>query len=132
MKLKSPTSSSIKASSNSVIIKKEMFKMDSLFEKGIIHNEKTIILMDVEGAEKEVILGSKNFINFVKPLIIMEYNQESKKFYNLNEILEILGENYELFRLNENGKLDREFNKTWNVVFIPREWLGVIPKVCFK
>ncbi len=89
-KPRSPTSSSIKASSNSIIIKKEMFKIDSLFEKGIIKNEKTIMLVDVEGAEKEVILGSRNFINFVKPLIIMEYNEESKKFYNLNEILKIL------------------------------------------
>lgn len=125
-KPKSPTSSSIKASSNSVIIKKEMFKIDSLFEKGIIKDEKTIVLIDVEGAEKEVILGSKNFINSIKPLIIMEYNQESKKFYSISEILEILDENYELFRLNEKGKLDKEFNKTWNVVFVPKNWFGFI------
>jgi hypothetical protein len=77
-----------------------------------------LLLIDVEGAEYEVILGAKNFINKVKPLIIMEYNQISKKFYKITDILSILGENYKVFRLNKFGKLDKELDNTCNVVFV--------------
>ena len=117
-KPKSPTGSSIKLRENAISLKKQMHKIDTLFERGIIKEEITIMLIDVEGAEYEVILGAKNFINKVKPLIIMEYNQISKKFYKITDILSILGENYKVFRLNKFGKLDEELDNTYNVVFI--------------
>jgi FkbM family methyltransferase len=117
-KPKSPTGSSIKLRENAISLKKQMHKIDTLFERGIIKEEITVMLIDVEGAEYEVILGAKNFINKVKPLIIMEYNQISKKFYKITDILSILGENYKVFRLNKFGKLDKELDNTYNVVFI--------------
>jgi FkbM family methyltransferase len=61
------TSSSIKLRENAISLKKQMHKIDTLFERGIIKEEKTVVLIDVEGAEYEVILGDKNFINKIKP-----------------------------------------------------------------
>jgi hypothetical protein len=95
-----------------------MYKIDTLFERGIIKEEKTVMLIDVEGAEYEVILWAKNFINKVKPFIIMEYNQIGKKFYKITDVLSILDENYKVFRLNKFGRLDKELDNTYNVVFI--------------
>jgi FkbM family methyltransferase len=81
----------------------------------------TIILIDVEGHELEVLKGGEKFITENKPLIIFEYNFVSEKYYSLKDIKTILGKNYLLFRLNRKGNLDIDFSRTWNCVAIHNE-----------
>jgi FkbM family methyltransferase len=81
--------------------------------------ENPVMLVDVEGAEPKVFAGGINFIKNNKPLIIFEYNQTSKKYYNLKEIQDLLGQNYSIYRLRGDGRLDLEFSDSWNCVAIP-------------
>lgn len=78
-----------------------------------------IILIDVEGGEPLVIKGGIGFINRNKPLIIFEYNNTSKQHYNLKDIFKLLGNGYEIFRLNNKGLLDKDLSDTWNCVAVP-------------
>jgi hypothetical protein len=82
--------------------------------------ENPIMLIDVEGAEKLVITGGMSFIRQNRPLIIFEYNQTSKKHFNLEEIVSLLGKTYEIYRLRGDGNLDSDFSITWNCVAVPR------------
>jgi FkbM family methyltransferase len=78
-----------------------------------------ILLIDVEGAEPLVLRGAISFIKLNNPLIIFEYNLTSKKHFQLNEIKEILGAEYDIFRLKGDGNLDQDFTNSWNCVAIP-------------
>lgn len=79
----------------------------------------TIFLIDAEGAELNIIKGGFNYIKKVQPIIIFEYNYVSKRYFNLAEVEDVLGDGYEIFRLKEKGILDKDFSKTWNCVAIP-------------
>jgi FkbM family methyltransferase len=79
----------------------------------------SIILVDVEGYEPQVLKGATRFIQETKPLVVYEYNQVSKKYFHTDDIQEILGHNYEIFRLRQDGKLDQEVENAWNCVAIP-------------
>ncbi len=79
-----------------------------------------IILIDVEGAEPLVLKGAAKFIRNHRPLIIFEFNETSKKFFGLEDIKNILGNGYEIWRLRGNGNLDLEFERSWNCVAIPQ------------
>ena len=78
-----------------------------------------IFLIDVEGAEPLVLMGGGNFVKLNKPLIIFEYNLTSKQHYRLEEIIDILGKEYDIYRLKNNGNLDSDFNNSNNCVAIP-------------
>lgn len=78
-----------------------------------------VLLIDVEGAEPLVMSGSVGFIRRNKPLIIFEYNNTSKLHYNISQIEEILGNKYEIYRLNRDGNLDKNLSETWNCVAVP-------------
>lgn len=78
-----------------------------------------VLLIDVEGAETLVLKGGKAFIEKNYPLIIFEYNSTSKQHFHLDDIKEILGEGYEIFRLKADGNLDQDFSNSWNCVAIP-------------
>lgn len=78
----------------------------------------TILLIDVEGYEPLVLKGGKHFISTNKPLIVFEFNETSKKIYNLNDIKHILGNQYEIYRLRNDAYLDSQFNDTWNCVAV--------------
>jgi FkbM family methyltransferase len=80
-----------------------------------------IFLIDVEGAEPSVIKGGINFIKQNRPLIIFEYNFVSKKYFKYSDIQNLLGEEYELFRLNRKGVLDKEYENAWNLVAINKK-----------
>ena len=82
-------------------------------------DEPAIILIDVEGAETLVLRGGLRYISTHRPLIIFEYNEVSRKFFTLNDIRQILGEEYVLCRLRHDGLLDQSFESTWNCVAIP-------------
>jgi FkbM family methyltransferase len=79
-----------------------------------------IFLVDVEGAEPLVLRGGQNFIKLNKPLIIFEYNLTSKQHYRLDEIVDILDEGYDIYRLKNDGNLDMDFDNSYNCVAIPR------------
>ena len=78
-----------------------------------------ILLIDVEGAEPIVIKGALNFIRLNNPLIIFEYNQFSRQYYQLEEIIDMLGSGYNIYRLLGDGNLDKNFNNSYNCVAIP-------------
>jgi FkbM family methyltransferase len=79
-----------------------------------------ILLIDVEGAEPMVLEGARNFIKNKRPLIIFEYNNTSKKYFNLEDIKQIIGIDYDIFRLNSEGRLDNNLLETWNCVAVPK------------
>jgi len=82
--------------------------------------ENPVILIDVEGFEPEVIKGGLGFIANKDPLIIFEYNEVSKKQFHLTTIQDLLGDKFEFYRLRSDGKLDVDFENTWNCVAVPR------------
>jgi FkbM family methyltransferase len=81
----------------------------------------SILLIDVEGAELDVLKGARNFIATQKPLVIFEYNYVNRRFYSLDAVGAVLGEAYHVLRLRRDGFLDRDLRDTWNCVGIPRE-----------
>lgn len=78
----------------------------------------TIILVDVEGSEPGVLEGGRAFIGSNLPLIIFEYNETSRKYFTLDDIRKILGEEWFFFRLRPDGRLDKDLSRTWNVVAV--------------
>ena len=86
-----------------------------------------IILIDVEGAEPLVLRGGMKYISSCRPLIIFEYNDVSRRSFTLDEVRSILGEEYTLCRMRQDGLLDRSFESTWNCVAIPSESLFYEP-----
>jgi FkbM family methyltransferase len=84
-------------------------------------NKDSIMLIDVEGAELNVIRGAKNFIFNNKPLIIFEYNSETKKIFSLEDILAIIGSEYCLYNIVKPGKLTEITGNTWNIVAVNKE-----------
>lgn len=78
----------------------------------------TIMLIDVEGYEPEVIRGGIQMIKKNNPLIIFEYNTVSKKHYSIENIYSLLGDDWEILRLRKDALLDYEVEKTWNCIAI--------------
>ena len=79
----------------------------------------TIILIDVEGYEPQVLKGGLQFINRRKPLIIFEYNHVSKMHFNSDDIQTILGDQYSIHRLRSDATLDTDIEHAWNCVAVP-------------
>jgi len=78
-----------------------------------------ILLIDVEGYEPAVLRGGRGFIEQFHPLIIFEYNHVSKQHYELSAIKEILGAKYRIFRVRQDGRLDKHTDNAWNCVAVP-------------
>jgi FkbM family methyltransferase len=81
---------------------------------------KTIILIDIEGEEYLAIRGGLDFIRKWKPLIIFEYNSISQASFDLNAVRDLLGSDYEIYRIRPDGRLDVDETNTWNMVAIAR------------
>lgn len=79
-----------------------------------------VFLIDAEGAELSIFQGGKKFIKNNNPLIIFEYNHVSKKYFSLEQVRNELGSNYSIYRLRNDGMLDSDFSKTWNLVAFPK------------
>ena len=79
-----------------------------------------VFLIDAEGAELSIFQGGKKFIKNNNPLIIFEFNHVSKKYFSLEQVRNELGSNYSIFRLRNDGMLDSDFSKTWNLVAFPK------------
>lgn len=86
-----------------------------------LHN--TVVLIDVEGAEPLVIKGAAGFIKENKPLIIFEYNHISKRHFSLEDLVGILGTDYNIYRLRDDGNLDGDFSNSWNCIAVPSDTL---------
>ena len=82
---------------------------------------KHILLIDVEGAEVKVLRGGRAFIERHQPLIVFEFNALSKQHFKLDDVREILGVDYDIYRLRADGRLDEEFQDSWNCVAVSSE-----------
>lgn len=96
----------------------ECTKLDSVLSRDI---ENPIMLIDVEGAEPLVLEGAKDFIKNTSPLIIFEFNNTSRRHFSLDDIRNILEQDYEIFRLQSDGCLDKDFSQTWNCVAVNKK-----------
>lgn len=84
-----------------------------------IKPDKLIMLLDAEGAELKIVKGSKKLIYESLPLIIFEYNHITKLHFEINEMQDELGSDYEIFRLNQEGAIDKNMSgKVWNLVAV--------------
>lgn len=92
----------------------DVIERDNLQQK--IGGSETIILVDVEGHEPQVLAGAKYFIDSNRPVVIFEFNSTSKQFFCLDDIKSNLPSGYEIFRLNRSGHLDTDLSSTWNCV----------------
>ena len=92
-------------------------KLDDVLPESLAN---PIILIDIEGAEPLAISGAMGFIFSNRPLIIFEYNNTSKKHFQLEEIQILLGDQYSIYRLKHDGSLDNDFSNSWNCVAVPR------------
>ena len=79
----------------------------------------TLLLIDVEGMELEVMKGGLNFIERIQPIIIFEYNKISRNSFSIIDVQMLLGVGYRIFRLRKDGRLDNKLATTWNCVAIP-------------
>lgn len=77
-----------------------------------------ILLIDVEGAECDVMRGGKKLISQNKPLLIFEYNHVSQQHFTIDDVKQILGDDYEIYRLRSDGNIDSNFKRLWNLVAV--------------
>jgi len=116
---KNPNESSIinSALNNSVLHQVKSITIDSLSH--LINGSKVVMLIDVEGAELKVLTGARETILKYNPIIIFEYNYVSKNIFSLEELVDILPNNYTLFSLTDNKPIS-DYNKIyWNLIAKP-------------
>ena len=78
-----------------------------------------ILLVDVEGAELDVLKGACALVQQVRPLIVFEYSSLIQRgLFTLADVLRVVGPDYELFRLRADGYLDSRLADTWNCVAV--------------
>jgi FkbM family methyltransferase len=77
-----------------------------------------VMLMDIEGAELDVMRGARTFIRQNRPLLIFEYNDGTREAFTLADVRLELGEDYELLRLRGDGYLDHDLAATWSCVAV--------------
>lgn len=95
-------------------------KLDDVKDLGSLPSAApTVIMIDVEGYELNVLRGGLKLIHRIKPLIIFEYNAVSKRYFNIDQIYKVLGGSYEIFRLRKDAMLDGDVEDAWNCVAIP-------------
>ena len=79
----------------------------------------SICLIDVEGSEFDVLRGGSEFIRRERPLLIFEYNEIGRARYTLDDVRDALPEDYTVHRLRSDGRLDDDFDRTWNCCAVP-------------
>lgn len=101
----------------------DVLRLDDCFKNhgfgGDKKGRQLIMLIDVEGAELTVLQGAKKLLKKQQPLIIFEYNHISRRFFTLQQVQALLGPHYQIYRLNQQGVLDTDFDHTWNCVAVP-------------
>lgn len=79
-----------------------------------------ILIIDVEGAELDVVVGAQEFVRRNHPLIIFEYHYQTRTVFTLDDMKSVLGSEYDIYRLRHDGLLDRNLEETWNCVAVHR------------
>lgn len=77
---------------------------------------KAIMKIDVEGAEMKVIRGARSYIFAHRPIIVFEYNQNTRRYFYLEELADDLPSDYLIFRLRPDGRLDSQYDHSRNCV----------------
>ena len=79
--------------------------LDALFDR--LHLQNTVIKIDTEGAEAEVIAGAKNVLKHRNPVIIMEFLSDKNKNAGHFEAFKMLKKaNFQPFIIGEKGDLE--------------------------
>ena len=94
--------------------------LDSEIDALTFTESNVILLVDVEGYELNVLSGGKGLIQKYSPLIVFEYHQETKKVFGLDELRNLLGDEYQIYRVRQDAMLDGDVENAWNCVAIPR------------
>lgn len=120
--VKNPNESSIinNGSTDLSCIKINSITIDSI--SSCIIGSNLVLLIDVEGAELKVIKGAKNTIEKYNPIIIFEYNYVSTKIFSLTELLDVLPNNYSLYKIPTDEKLTSFDGVYWNLIARPDKY----------
>lgn len=122
-----PTAAGLRISENEAADKIEICTLDDVLVD-IDSKSPVILLMDIEGGELSAINGGLNFIKKHKPLLIMEYNETTKKQFHFSEVEKLIGDIYIFKKLcSGSGLLADDLIDTWNIVCIPKSgfWRSV-------
>jgi FkbM family methyltransferase len=114
-------------------IKSELVDMITIDNYCLSRNIKNIdfIKCDVEGYEKNVLMGGLGIINKCKPIILLELSEEMSNRYKYLpvEIIELLKYNYNVFSINNyDGKINEyndESSKFEDIIKISNNYLFV-------
>jgi len=105
----------IKNNKNNLFSKNKVKKLDSFIK--LFNPHKTLIKIDVQGFEPEVLLGSKLLLSF-KPPIILEVDPIIINKDNFMKMLNIIKKNYTIFfDLNETNPIKNNVNHLENLFF---------------
>ena len=124
--LNSPTASVLSSESRGYGQHVKLVKLDSYFYSYHFKND-IVMLVDVEGYEPQVFSGALEIINKHQPIIIFEYNSDSRKHYHISEIVNILGNSYTIYRLRSDGRLDDEIDASFNCVAVSNKHKKFLP-----
>ncbi|MFM7357221.1 MAG: FkbM family methyltransferase [Sediminibacterium sp.] len=102
--------------------------IDEYFNDNI--DQEFVFLIDTEGAELNIMRGGRKLIQKSNPLIIFEYNHVTREHFTVEEVQSELGNNYDIYKLNNKGDLNSILKNTWNLVAIPnrKEFQTLLPK----
>jgi FkbM family methyltransferase len=84
-------------------------------------SSESIMIIDVEGAELNVVQGGRAFIRRNKPLIVFEYHEMTRTVFQLKDMSQELGDGYQLYRLRDDGMIDQNLEETWNCVAVQKD-----------
>ena len=87
-----------------------------------------VLLLDVEGAEPRVLAGGRRLLERTRPLVVFEYNEVSRRAFDLDEMRTALGPGYWIRRLRIDARLDERTGEAWNCVAVPEG--SVFEPVC--
>lgn len=118
---RNPTAASVsnKGAAQDSVYRVECVALDDMFAAKNL--SETIFLIDVEGHEPDILKGGIQTIKKAMPLIVFEYNQNSKKYFSLDDIRGILPSGYRFYRLRGDGFLDNDFRNSWNCAAVSVE-----------
>lgn len=75
----------------------ELVSLDEIFKQGYIQDYPTFIKLDIEGSEKEALLGAKKIIQKVKPKLAVCVYHKPEDMYLIPELIKKLNPEYKLF-----------------------------------
>jgi FkbM family methyltransferase len=94
--------------------------LDAIESLAAVDSKHAVFVVDVEGYEPQVLRGARTLLKRLRPLIVFEYNWVSKQYFKIADVQTILGEEYEIYRLRKDAKLDKNVSNAWNCVAVPR------------